>query len=158
MVDPEWHRTVVNIDDPNAPYFIAQGNPYVYAMGNKNANVYALEVQLSLFETQVLIKTPKGNLEISLGILRRHNVYNILAAVAVGIVVGAPLDDIVKGIQEVDAIPGRCELIDEEQTFVVIVDYAHTQDALARILDTVKECGTQRVITGKYDSINDLSI
>ena len=51
MVDPEWHRTVVNIDDPNAPYFIAQGNPYVYAMGNKNANVYALEVQLSLFET-----------------------------------------------------------------------------------------------------------
>ena len=51
MVDPEWHRTVVNINDPNAPYFISQGNPYVYAMGNNNANVYALEVQISLFET-----------------------------------------------------------------------------------------------------------
>ena len=51
MVDPEWHRIVVNIDDTNSPYFLAQGNPNVYAMGNKNANVYALEVQLSLFET-----------------------------------------------------------------------------------------------------------
>lgn len=151
MVDPERQRKVVNIDDPNAPYFIAQGNPDVpvitFAMGNKNADVYALEVQLSLFETQVLIRTPKGNLEISSGLLGRHNVYNILAAVAVGIAVGAPLDDIVKGIEEVDAIPGRCELIDEEQAFAVIVDYAHTPDALARLLDTVRECGAQRVIT-----------
>ena len=111
-------------------------------MGNKNVDVYALEVQLSLFETQVLIRTPKGNLEISSGLLGRHNVYNILAAVAIGIVVGAPLDDIVKGIQKVDAIPGRCELIEEEQAFVVIVDYAHTHDALARLLYTIKECGT----------------
>jgi UDP-N-acetylmuramyl-tripeptide synthetase len=151
MVDPERHRKVVNIDDPNAPYFIRQGNPDVpvitFSMGNKNADVYALEVQLSLFETQVLIRTSKGNLEISSGLLGRHNVYNILAAVAVGIAVGAPLDDIVKGIEEVDAIPGRCELIDEEQAFAVIVDYAHTPDALARLLDTVRECGAQRIIT-----------
>lgn len=151
MVDPERHRKVVNIDDPNGPYFITQGNTDVpvitFAMGNKNADVYALEVQLSLFETQVLIRTPEGNLEISSGLLGRHNVYNILAAVAVGIAVGAPLDDIVKGIEEVDAIPGRCELIDEEQAFAVIVDYAHTPDALARLLDTVRECGARRIIT-----------
>ena len=127
-------------------------------MGNKNPNVYALEVQLSFFETQVMIKTPKDNLEISSGLLGRHNVYNILPVVAIGIAVGAPLDDIVKGIQEVDAIPGRCELIDEEEAFVVIVDYAHTPDSLARILDIVRESGDQHVITGKYDSMNDLSI
>ncbi|GLJ22449.1 hypothetical protein SUGI_0422530 [Cryptomeria japonica] len=151
MIDPERHRKVVNIDDPSASYFIAQGNPDVpvitFSMGNKNAYVHALQVDLSLFETQVLISTPEGNLEISSGLLGRHNVYNILAAVAVGIAVGAPLQDIVNGIEEVDAVPGRMELIDEEQAFAVIVDYAHTPDALGRLLDTVRECGAKRIIT-----------
>ncbi|KAK8658108.1 hypothetical protein V6N13_036320 [Hibiscus sabdariffa] len=151
MVDPERHRKVVNIDDPHAPFFIAQGNPEVpvvtFAMENKNADVHPLKFELSLFETQVLVNTPHGILEISSGLLGRHNIYNILAAVAVGIAVGAPLEDIVRGIEEVDAVPGRCELIDEEQAFGVIVDYAHTPDALSRLLDSVRELVPKRIIT-----------
>ncbi|KAK4844456.1 hypothetical protein QYF36_020374 [Acer negundo] len=151
MVDPERHRKVVNIDDPNASYFIAQGNPDVpvvtFAMDSKKADVHPLKFELSLFETRVLVNTPHGILEISSGLLGRHNIYNILAAVAVGIAVGAPLEDIVRGIEEVDAVPGRCELIDEEQAFGVIVDYAHTPDALSRLLDSVRELGPRRIIT-----------
>ncbi|XXG85080.1 hypothetical protein AAC387_Pa11g0239 [Persea americana] len=151
MVDPERHRKVVNIDDPNAAFFIAQGNPDVpvvtFAMENKSADVYPLKFELSLFETQVLVHTPEGILEISSGLLGRHNIFNILAAVAVGIAVGAPLENIVRGIEEVDGVPGRCELIDEEQAFGVIVDYAHTPDALSKLLDTVKELGPRRIIT-----------
>ncbi|KAJ0967155.1 hypothetical protein J5N97_024072 [Dioscorea zingiberensis] len=151
MVDPERHRKVVNIDDPNSPYFIGQGNPDVplvtFAMENKNADVYPLKYELSLFETQVLVNTPQGILEISSGLLGRYNIYNILAAVAVGIAVGAPLEDIVRGIEEVDGVPGRCELIDEEQAFAVIVDYAHTPDALSRLLDACRELGPKRIIT-----------
>lgn len=152
MVDPARHRKIVNIDDPNATFFIAQGNPDVpvvtFAMENKNADVHPLKFELSLFETQVLVNTPQGILEISSGLLGRHNIYNILAAVAVGIAVGAPLEDIVRGIEEVDAVPGRCELIDEEQAFGVIVDYAHTPDALSRLLDYVRELAPRRIITG----------
>ncbi|KAH6777571.1 ALBINO OR PALE-GREEN 13 [Perilla frutescens var. frutescens] len=151
MVDPSRHRKIVNIDDPNAMFFIAQGNPDVpvvtYALENKNADVHPLKFELSLFETQVLVNTPQGILEISSGLLGRHNIYNILAAVAVGIAVGAPLVDIVRGIEEVDAVPGRCELIDEEQAFGVIVDYAHTPDALSRLLDYVRELSPRRIIT-----------
>ncbi|XP_057462344.1 UDP-N-acetylmuramoyl-L-alanyl-D-glutamate--2,6-diaminopimelate ligase MurE homolog, chloroplastic-like isoform X2 [Actinidia eriantha] len=151
MVDPERHRKIVNIDDPNAAFFIAQGNPDVpvvtYAMENKNADVHPLKFELSLFETQVLVNTPQGILEISSGLLGRHNIYNMLAAVAVGIAVGAPLEDIVRGIEEVDAVPGRCELIDEEQAFGVIVDYAHSPDALSRLLDFVRELEPRRIIT-----------
>lgn len=88
MVDPERHRKIVNVDDPNAQYFVEQGNldvPVVsFGMENKNADVFPLEVQLSLFETELLVRTPRGNVEISSGLLGRHNVYNILAAVAVG--------------------------------------------------------------------------
>ncbi|XP_072988831.1 UDP-N-acetylmuramoyl-L-alanyl-D-glutamate--2,6-diaminopimelate ligase MurE homolog, chloroplastic [Typha latifolia] len=151
MVDPERHRKVVNIDDPNAPYFVAQGNPDVpvvtFAMENKNADVHTLKYELSLFETQVLVQTPQGILEISSGLLGRHNIYNILAAVAVGITVGAPLEYIVRGIEEVDAVPGMYELIDEEQAFGVIVDHARTPDGLSRLLDTVRELGPRRIIT-----------
>ncbi|XP_020587644.1 uncharacterized protein LOC110029614 isoform X2 [Phalaenopsis equestris] len=152
MIDPERHRKVVNIDDPNASYFISKGNPNVpvvtYAMEDKNAAVYPLKFELSLFETQVLIQTPIGILEISSGLLGRHNISNILAAVAVGIAVGSPLEDIVRGIEEVDAVPGRCELIDEEQAFGVIVDHARTPDAFSRLLDTARELGPRRIITG----------
>jgi UDP-N-acetylmuramyl-tripeptide synthetase len=154
MVDPERHRKVVNVDDPNAPFFIAQGNQEVpvvtFAMENKNADVHPLKYELSLFETQVLVNTPHGILEISSGLLGKHNIYNILAAVAVGIAVGAPLEDIVRGIEEIDAVPGRCELIDEEQAFGVIVDYAHTPDALSRLLDSVRELRPKRIITGAF--------
>ncbi|XP_009400256.2 UDP-N-acetylmuramoyl-L-alanyl-D-glutamate--2,6-diaminopimelate ligase MurE homolog, chloroplastic [Musa acuminata AAA Group] len=151
MVDPERHRKIVNIDDPNAPFFVTQGNPAVpvvtYALENKNADIHVLKFELSLFETQVLVQTPHGILEISSGLLGRDNIYNILAAVSVGIAVGAPLEDIVRGIEEVDAVPGRCELIDEEQAFGVVVDHAKTPDALSRLLDTVRELGPRRIIT-----------
>ncbi|PKA55004.1 hypothetical protein AXF42_Ash003641 [Apostasia shenzhenica] len=151
MVDPERHRKVVNIDDPNSSYFIELGNPDVpivkYAMDDKNADVYPLKFELSLFETQVLVQTPDGILEISSGLLGRDNVYNILAAVSVGIAVGAPLENLVRGIEEVDAVPGRCELIDEEQAFAVIVDHAQTPEALSRLLDTTRELGPRRIIT-----------
>lgn len=158
MVDPSRHRKIVNIDDPNAMFFIGQGNPDVpvvtYAMENKSADVHPLKFELSLFETQVLVNTPQGILEISSGLLGRHNIYNILGAVAVGIAVGAPLVDIVRGIEEVDAVPGRCELIDEEQAFGVIVDYAHTPDALSRLLDYVRELNPRRIITGTSLSLH----
>ncbi|GMH09390.1 hypothetical protein Nepgr_011231 [Nepenthes gracilis] len=151
MVDPERHRKIVNVDDQNAPFFIAQGNPNVpvvtFAVENKNADVYPLKFELSLFETMVLVNTPKGMLEISSGLLGRQNIYNILAAVAVGIAVGAPLEDIVRGVEEVDVVPGQCELIDEEQAFGVIVDYAHTPDALSRLLDSLRELRPRRIIT-----------
>ncbi|CAM8884442.1 unnamed protein product [Rhodiola kirilowii] len=151
MVDPERHRKVVNVDDPNAPFFITQGSPDVpvvtFGLENKTADVHPLKYELSLFETQVLVSTPQGILEISSGLLGRHNIYNILAAIAVGIAVGAPLEDIVRGIEEVDAVPGRCELIDEEQAFGVIVDYAQTPNGLSRLLDSVRELGPRRIIT-----------
>ncbi|KAH7550284.1 hypothetical protein JRO89_XS13G0165100 [Xanthoceras sorbifolium] len=74
-------------------------------------------------------------LEVSSGLLGRHSIYSILVAVAVGIAVGAPLEDIVRGIEEVDAVPGKVELIDEEQAYGVIVDYARTPDALLSLKD-----------------------
>ncbi|KAJ0966668.1 hypothetical protein J5N97_023585 [Dioscorea zingiberensis] len=151
MSDPKHHRKVVNVDDPNAQFFTAQGNvdvPVVtFGMENREADVFPLRLELSMFGTWVLISTPKGIVEVSSRLLGRHNVYNILAAVAVGVAVDARLEDIVRGIEMMRGVPGRCELIDEDQPFSVMVDFAHTPDALARILDTARELGARRLIT-----------
>ncbi|KAI0489306.1 hypothetical protein KFK09_029148 [Dendrobium nobile] len=151
MLDPEKNRKVVNVDDPNAYYFLSKGNPDVpqvtFGMENKDADVRVLDFELSLFRTRILVGTPKGTMEICSKLIGRYNIYNILAAVSVGIAVDVPMEAIVRGIEQMDGVPGRCELIDENQGFPVIVDYAHTPDALSRLLDAVRELGSKRVIT-----------
>ncbi|XP_020080042.1 uncharacterized protein LOC109703730 [Ananas comosus] len=152
MVDPQRHVKIVNIDDPNAKFFIAQGNRGVpvltFAVENKNADIYPLKFELSLTTTKVLIKTPNDVLQISSRLIGRHNVYNILAAAAVGIAVGASGEEIARGIEGVDGVSGRFESIDVgRQPFGVIVDFAHTPDALSKLLDTVRELGARRIIT-----------
>ncbi|KAG0460556.1 hypothetical protein HPP92_020853 [Vanilla planifolia] len=151
MVDPNRHCKVANIDDPHASFFISRGNKGVpvvtYAMHNRNADVYPLTFELSLLKTELLILTPKGILEISTRLIGRHNIYNVLAAVAVGVGVDAMLEDIKRGIEAVDGVSGRFELVNENQNFGVIVDFAHTPDALSRLLDAVRELGARRIIT-----------
>lgn len=151
MVDPTRHRKVANIDDSNASFFIAQGNPDVpvvtFAMENKDVDVYPLKFELSLFKTQILVSTPKGTLEISSSLVGRYNIYNILAAVAVGIAMDAQLEDIRRGVEAVDGVPGRFELINEQQNFAVVVDYAHSPDSFSRLLDGARELGARRIIT-----------
>ncbi|RZC90223.1 hypothetical protein C5167_028316 [Papaver somniferum] len=112
--------TIGNVEGPELADWVFDGGPeesenvifeepvVTFDMENKSADVHVLKFELSLFETQILVNTPQGILEISSGLLGRHNIYNILAAVLVGIVVGAPLEDIVRGmIAEVDGVPCR---------------------------------------------------
>ena len=77
----------------------------------------------------------------------RGNLSNILAAVGVGTAAGIPLSNIAKGIVSVSPIPGRFELVKEGQDFTVMVDYAHTDDALKNLLESAREVTKGRVIT-----------
>eukprot|EP00793_Prasinoderma_coloniale_P002766 PRCOL_00002248-RA len=108
-------------------------------------------IDCKLFDTRVDMWTPSGDVSVLSGLLGRTNVYNLLAAVAFGEAVGFSKEQIETSIEAIDGVPGRFELVDVgegEQDFAVIVDYAHTPDALERVLQSVREiddCG--RVIT-----------
>ncbi|MCO5557736.1 hypothetical protein L7F22_011307 [Adiantum nelumboides] len=151
MLNPLQHRKVVNVDDPHATYFVRQGSPSVpllrFSLDKRDADVFASNVKLSLLKTDFVAHTRMGKVHITSKLLGRHNIYNILAAVAIGVAAEIPLDVIVAGVEAVHAVPGRCELIKEGQNFAVLVDYAHTPDALARLLDMVEECGAKQIIT-----------
>jgi UDP-N-acetylmuramyl-tripeptide synthetase len=76
----------------------------------------------------------------------RFNVYNTLASIGAAQAEGVPMDVILEGLADFTAVPGRFELIDEGQSFSVVVDYAHTPDGLENILKTAREITKGRVI------------
>ena len=80
-------------------------------------------------------------------LIGRINVYNILAACGAGLSYGIPPETVVRGIADLPAVPGRFERVDEGQPFVVVVDYAHTDDALRNVIAMARGLNPKRIIT-----------
>jgi UDP-N-acetylmuramyl tripeptide synthase len=81
---------------------------------------------------------PAGSAEVSVQLAGRYNVYNCLAAAAVGLSQGLSLGEIVRGLETFPGVPGRLELVDAGQPFQVVVDIASTPGALRRVLEVLR--------------------
>jgi UDP-N-acetylmuramoyl-L-alanyl-D-glutamate--2,6-diaminopimelate ligase len=90
--------------------------------------------------------TPEGRLEIESPLMGQANLANILAATATALGLGVSSEAIVQGIRNLTSVPGRFERVDEGQPFLVIVDYAHTDDALRNLLRTARDLTRKRLI------------
>ncbi len=138
---------VINIDDPRSKYIKERTPCSILTYGiEKEADIRARDIELSLKGSSFRVKTNQGDLDINLPLPGRHNVYNALAAIGVCSLLKIPPSAIKKGLERVKSIPGRFERIDEGQDFSVIVDYAHTDDALERVLVTCRELTKGRII------------
>ena len=87
-----------------------------------------------------------GGLEIETPLRGLFNVENVLGAVAAGLLLDLDEDAIVEGVASMPGVPGRFEPVDEGQPFAVVVDYAHTPDSLATVLQAARDLGDGRVI------------
>ncbi len=94
------------------------------------------------------MQTPFGNVEMQSRLMGKINVYNLLAAATAAHARGLTLEQIAAGAQKAGSVPGRFERVDCGQEFAVVVDYAHTDDALRNLLRTAREVvgGAARVI------------
>jgi UDP-N-acetylmuramoyl-L-alanyl-D-glutamate--2,6-diaminopimelate ligase len=117
--------------------------------GLKNgADLTPKKLILSFAGLEFTAQTPAGKIEVRSSLVGRINVYNILAAIGAGIALDIPVSRIEEGISSLDLVPGRFQRIDEGQPFLVIVDYAHTDDALRNLISTARELSTSgRIIT-----------
>ena len=88
-----------------------------------------------------------GRLEIRSPLLGLPNAINMATAAAACLALGLPREAIVRGLQSVAGVTGRFERLDEGQPFTVLVDYAHTDDALRSLLRAVRDLGPRRVLT-----------
>ncbi|AAT59983.1 MULTISPECIES: UDP-N-acetylmuramoyl-L-alanyl-D-glutamate--2,6-diaminopimelate ligase [Bacillus cereus group] len=139
---------VLNADDPSVEYFkkITSAEVITYGIHNR-ADVQAKNITLSPKGIRFLVSSFNGEIEVSLNLVGRFNVYNALAAITVALVEGIPLTNISDSLSTLKRIEGRMEIIDENQDFLVIVDYAHTPDALENVLSTISEFSKGKVIT-----------
>ncbi len=138
---------VINQDDPHAGRLMEMTPATVVTYGIQNpSDVIAENIDLSLKGTTFVLKTLPGHISISTRLIGLHNVYNILAAAAVGWKENVSLEKIKDGIERLASVPGRMESIDDGQDFHVFVDYAHTEDAMRNILSSVRNVSDARII------------
>jgi len=141
-------RAIVNVDDAYGRSIVERCPVpvWTYALKSK-ADLRAEDVRLSLQRTVFTAVTPLGNCRIASHLVGEHNVYNLLAAIGVALHEGATLDQIHHAVTRVTNVPGRFERVMAGQPFTVVVDYAHTEDALNRLLTAAEAVKTGRIIT-----------
>ena len=145
---PEPKRAIINIDDPKGALLCktTQTPIWTYSLTSP-ADIRAEQVQLTLEGTQFLAETPQGSIRIATQLVGEHNVYNLLCAIGVALQEGLSLSAIKEGLKGITNIPGRFERVNAGQAFTVIVDYAHTDDALDRLLTAAQTLKQGRVLT-----------
>lgn len=147
---PDVHA-VINQDDAWGRRLLRRTTARVLTFGEQaSAMIRPLDVRLSWEGIWARLATPAGPLEIHSALLGRHNVANILATVGVGCALGLEPAILQRGIAALRAVPGRLERLTDPQRDAgqveVIVDYAHTEEALRQVLTVVRELTDERRI------------
>jgi len=119
---------------------------YRYGMG-ADADLRARHISSSFHGLRFDVQYGKSRFAVESPLIGRINVYNILAATGAALSYGIPPETIARGIANLKAVPGRFERVDEGQPFSVVVDYAHTDDALRNVIAVARGLNPKRVIT-----------
>jgi UDP-N-acetylmuramoyl-L-alanyl-D-glutamate--2,6-diaminopimelate ligase len=140
--------SLINLDDPRgAALAAAVSRPVTYAV-NRPADITPGPLSASLEGLTFDVRTPRGALHVRSPLVGRPNVYNILAAVSTATALGISFDAIEKGVSTLAGVPGRFQLVSAAaDEITVVVDYAHTDDALRNLLETARPLTRGRLIT-----------
>ncbi len=147
--DPEACKfAVLNADDQVFTVFQKLTAAHVLTYGiHEEADVRAEEIRLSAQGTSFRVVTYKGTSEMKIDMVGTFNVYNALAAITAALAEGLTLETIRDGLASLPGVPGRLEIVDEGQPFLVLVDYAHTPDGVDNVLRAVRAFSEKKVIT-----------
>lgn len=139
---------VVNLDDPRGAALQALvGRPVTYGLKHA-ADVTPEPFAYSLSGLSFVARTPRGPIQVRSTLVGQPNVYNLLAAVATADALGIAHDAIEAGIATLPGVPGRFEVVSAAtDDIAVVVDYAHTDDALKNLLETARALSPGRLIT-----------
>ena len=145
---PRDAPSLINLDDPRGATLVdIAGRPVTYAV-NKPADITPGPLSFSLKGLEFDVRTPRGTLHVTSSLVGRPNVYNILAAVSTATALGLSFREIERGIASLAGVPGRFQVVSgTKDDITVVVDYAHTDDALRNLLETARPLATGRLIT-----------
>jgi UDP-N-acetylmuramoyl-L-alanyl-D-glutamate--2,6-diaminopimelate ligase len=139
--------SVINIDDPYGKEITkeAVGKIIPYSVLNSEG-VYVEKADITPEGIHTILNSPWGRVEINSKLFGKHNLYNILAAVATALSLGVGVDVVERGISKVAGVPGRLDRVENPFGITILVDYAHTPDALRNVLTAVKPFTQRKLI------------
>jgi UDP-N-acetylmuramoyl-L-alanyl-D-glutamate--2,6-diaminopimelate ligase len=139
---------LINVDDARAAALIdASALPVTYGI-NRPADVTPGPLSYTLDGLRFDVRLPQGTVRVRSTLVGKPNVYNILGAAGATAALGVPLDAIEAGLERLPGVPGRFELASRPgDDITIVVDYAHTDDALRNLLETARPMATRRLIT-----------
>jgi len=145
---PDAAPAVVNVDDPRGATLVdVARHPVTYAV-NRDADVTPGPLTVGLGGLTFDARTPQGVAHVQSTLVGKPNVYNILAAAGTTAALDVPITAIEQGLRSLAGVPGRFEVVSSDaDDITVIVDYAHTDDALRNLLETARPLAARRVIT-----------
>ncbi len=145
-VDDEWGRRL---------FYELQGTRHLVTYGlSSEADINAVDIVNSFSGVSFLLKTRgKGVEEMHSPLIGIANVYNIMAAVAVSLSIGTPIEVATEGVRSVMPVPGRLEKVEAGQDFLCLVDYAHTPDALERLIEMMRSISRDWGHNGKIITV-----
>lgn len=131
---------VLNHDDVASEDYMKSTAATVITYGiDTESDIMAKDIKMTSGGTTFTLVTPYESAEVTMKLIGKFNVYNVLAATATALVSGVSLQTILHVLAEMKGVPGRFEVVDGGQQFTVIVDYAHTPDSLENVLMTTKQ-------------------
>ena len=153
LMSKDLENMIINYDDEDLRSFLNFKGPKRYAFSLKSykeiENVKLIKAEDIVSRKEGLefsVKTNKGKMPVQLPLIGEFNIYNSLAAIALGLAENIKPLVIKKALESIKNIPGRLEKVQEGQNFEVIVDYAHSPDSLVNVYNAVKPTVQNRMI------------
>jgi len=145
---PAGAPAVLNVDDPHGARLAATvSRPVTYAV-EKNADCTPGRLDLGVDGTFIEVRTPRGPLRLESPLIGRAAAYNVLAATAAAVALDLPFEGIEAGVRALAVVPGRMQTVSGAgDDLTVIVDSAHTDDALRSLLEAVRQLAARRIVT-----------
>jgi UDP-N-acetylmuramoyl-L-alanyl-D-glutamate--2,6-diaminopimelate ligase len=138
---------VINVEDGYGRQ-LAERFPAAMTCGTgAMVDLFPRQVDLSLAGITAQLETPAGSLAVQSSLIGEFNLQNLLCAAGAGIALGLPLPTIAEGLARAPQVPGRLERIENHRGALILVDYAHTGDALEKVLQTLSGLSPTRLLT-----------
>jgi UDP-N-acetylmuramoyl-L-alanyl-D-glutamate--2,6-diaminopimelate ligase len=139
----------VNLDDDWAEFMLDEAETPVFTFSEERleADLIAKDIRLSPGEVRFVALAGQDNIErVRLGIPGRFSVYNAMAVLAASLLLGLGLSEAVGALKTANGVKGRVEVVPTPGDFTILIDYAHTPDALSNVLKSIKEVAPARVV------------
>lgn len=131
---------ILNSDEIVSEDYIKMTAAHIITYGiDREADIKAENIKMTPGGTSFDIIINQQKYPISIKLAGKFNIYNVLASIGAALASGIPLSSIIASLEEIEGVSGRFELVNVGQDFSVIVDYAHTPEALENVLKTIKQ-------------------